>query len=69
MARAFHWAAVFCVGLLAVPAQAETAPEPYPTFTFKRISAPEAAGQKRITVQIDPAEQAARLALAPLPPP
>ena len=69
MARAFHWAAVFCVGLLAVPAQAETAPEPYPTFTFKRISAPKAAGQKRITVQIDPAEQAARLALAPLPPP
>lgn len=42
-------------------------------FTFKRIKPPE-AGAKRITVQVDPVEQAKRLALAadtpwvPLPP-
>lgn len=69
MARALQWAAVCCAGILAMPALGETIPEPYPTFTFKRISAPKPGGQKRITVQIDPAEQAARLALAPLPPP
>ncbi|MES2143397.1 MAG: lytic transglycosylase domain-containing protein [Pseudomonadota bacterium] len=54
---------------LAVPAFAAGAQE----FTFKRIK-PPGAGDKRITVQIDPAEQARRLALAatspwrPLPP-
>ncbi|MBC7142516.1 MAG: lytic transglycosylase domain-containing protein [Rhodobacteraceae bacterium] len=51
-----------------------TAANGYPDFTFKRISAPKASGAapatgaKRITVQIDPEEQARRLA-ARLPPP
>jgi hypothetical protein len=40
----------------------------YPDFTFKRISAPAATAAKRITVQIDPEEQAERLASGPLPP-
>ena len=35
------------------------------SFTFRRIAVGEAATGKRITVQIDPAEQAARLAAAP----
>ncbi|MCY1127011.1 lytic transglycosylase domain-containing protein [Frigidibacter sp. RF13] len=52
-----------------VDAPAAAAPEPYPSFTFKRISAPKAGTTKRITVQIDPAEQAARLAAPVLPPP
>lgn len=43
------------------------APQALPEFTFKRISAPAPGTAKRITVQIDPAEQAARLAIAPLP--
>ncbi|MGB3146336.1 MAG: lytic transglycosylase domain-containing protein [Paracoccaceae bacterium] len=43
--------------------EAATAAEDFPDFTFKRIKAPSAAGPKsRILVQIDPAEQAARLA-------
>ena len=58
-------------------AQAQDAPNPgasangYPDFTFKRISAPghTASGAKRITIQIDPVEQARRLAAGPLPPP
>ncbi|WP_284163565.1 lytic transglycosylase domain-containing protein [Frigidibacter sp. SD6-1] len=53
----------------AQSAPAAAAPEPYPSFTFKRISAPKAGTTKRITVQIDPAEQAARLAAPVLPPP
>lgn len=40
----------------------------YPDFTFKRIGAPAATAAKRITVQIDPEEQARRLASGPLPP-
>lgn len=68
MARAMLWAAVCCAGICAA-ARAETTADPYPTFTFKRSAAPKSGTQKRITVQIDPAEQAARLALAPLPPP
>ncbi|WP_347311078.1 lytic transglycosylase domain-containing protein [Defluviimonas sp. SAOS-178_SWC] len=53
---------------------AKTAANGYPDFTFKRISAPKgsasvsATGAKRITVQIDPEEQARRLATR-LPPP
>ncbi|OYX43799.1 MAG: lytic murein transglycosylase [Rhodobacterales bacterium 32-67-9] len=56
-------------------APAGTAQNGYPEFTFKRISAPKASGPvttasgaKRITVQIDPEEQARRLATR-LPPP
>lgn len=56
----------------SVPVCAETTPGAYPEFTFKRISVPGfkgagAAGGKRITVQIDPEEQARRLAAGALP--
>jgi membrane-bound lytic murein transglycosylase B len=53
------------IGLLAMSGMtlAQVAPEPQ-DFTFKRLK-PPAAGQKRITVQIDPAEQARRLAAYP----
>ncbi len=55
-------------------ARAETTPDAYPDFTFKRITAPgfkgaATAGAKRITVQIDPEEQARRLAAGALPMP
>ena len=46
----------------------ETTPTGYPEFTFKRIGAPKSTTAKRITVQIDPEEQARRLAAGPLPP-
>ncbi|MCI2392977.1 transglycosylase SLT domain-containing protein [Aliiroseovarius sediminis] len=42
-------------------ARADTTPAPFPDFTFKRVTVPP-AGAKRITIQIDPAEQAAALA-------
>ena len=39
-------------------------------FTFRRVTVPpKGAAGKRITVQIDPAEQARRLAVTPKPPP
>src|SRR5690606_20330890 len=66
--------AVLCLsGGIAVaeaPAAATyvTVASAYPEFTFKRISAPSATSAKRITVQIDPEEQAKRLATGPLPP-
>ena len=80
MAQAKRRAAVFiaCVFACAIAGQAvaqtateppEPAPELYPSFTFKRIPVPAAGTKKRITVQIDPAEQAARLAAPVLPPP
>ncbi len=49
-------------------ASAGTGANGYPDFTFKRISAPSATAAKRITVQIDPEEQAKRLVSGPLPP-
>lgn len=82
MARIFGWAASLCVAVLPVLAGAEDAPvivppiEPavvkpagYTDFTFKRISAPKSGTPgKRITVQIDPEEQALRLAAGlPMP--
>lgn len=39
------------------------APKPFPDFSAKRIGAPTAPVGKRITVQIDPVEQAALLAV------
>lgn len=62
------WAAIACAVLGVTPALGEGTPEGYPDFTFKRIKAPSASGPKRITVQIDPKEQAARLAWT-MPPP
>lgn len=57
------------LALLTGNAAAESGPKGYPDFTFKRIGAPKSTSAKRITVQIDPEEQAERLASAPLPPP
>ncbi len=59
-------------GLLAITlavagvaaAQAEVLPQPE-NFTFKRIKVPQPGAGKRITVQIDPAEQARVLAALP----
>jgi len=59
---------------LADPAPGAAAPEAgpgpqvYPDFTFKRVAPPKPGTGKRITVQIDPAEQARMLA-AVMPPP
>lgn len=67
-------ACVLWAGLAAAEAPAKTAANGYPDFTFKRISAPKSSvatpgtGAKRITIQIDPEEQARRLATR-LPPP
>lgn len=69
--RGVGWAAMMIAAtFVAVQAhaQSEAEPQPWPEFTFKRISAPQSGTAKRITVQIDPQEQAARLAAAlPLP--
>ncbi|MCB2117394.1 MAG: lytic transglycosylase domain-containing protein [Rhodobacteraceae bacterium] len=60
-------AVLACTATLAF-AEAKSV-SPYPDFTFKRISAPTGlpgtGGAKRITVQIDPEEQAERLAARP----
>ena len=48
--------------LCAAPALAD-GPQPFPEFTFKRIGVPQGGSTGRITVQIDPAEQAAALAV------
>lgn len=57
------------LALAAGGVAAENAPSGYPEFTFKRIGAPQSGSAKRITIQIDPEEQARRLAAGPLPPP
>lgn len=58
------WVGALVAG--AAPAQilSDPAVQDTPTFTFKRIGAPTKSTGKRITVQIDPAEQAERLAAA-----
>lgn len=72
-AVAFAVALVAGIGLADAETSAEPSAAAYPDFTFKRISAPEfkkaPAGAKRITVQIDPEEQARRLASGSLPRP
>lgn len=68
MTLSVRWAVFASAVVCALQAGAETPPQTYPDFTFKRISAPKSGSQKRITVQINPEEQAARLASA-LPPP
>ena len=64
MTLGVRWVLVASVIVCAMQAAAETVAPVYPDFTFKRISAPKAGSQKRIMVQIDPAEQAERLASA-----
>lgn len=61
MTRGLARILALCAAVAAAPVGAEETPAPYPEFTFKRIGVPQ-AGQKRITVQIDPAEQARMLA-------
>lgn len=61
-------------GLAAVLAAAATLalaedPAPMPEFTFKRLSVKDIQPGKRITVQIDPVEQAALLSARPWPDP
>ncbi len=51
------------------PQVTEPPPPAYVDFTFKRVSTPTSGSQKRITVQIDPTEQAKRLATPFLPEP
>lgn len=68
MTRGVSLTAIACEVVFAFSAGAETAVPAYPDFTFKRITAPTSGtGAKRITVQIDPVEQAERLASAQLP--
>jgi soluble lytic murein transglycosylase-like protein len=73
-------AALFVVAVVAKAALAtdpepadiatQAAPTPPRDFTFRRISvAPPVAGARRITVQIDPEEQARLLAINPARPP
>ena len=54
-----------CLTATSVPVEA---PEPFAGFEAKRIKPPQAGTRKRITVQIDPAEQLAALARRPSPP-
>lgn len=59
------------LSVLAGPAAAMDAPPSpaAPGFTFKRVAPPASGAGRRITVQIDPAEQARVLAAAPVLPP
>lgn len=72
MAHGVRLAAFAAAIIYATGVSAETAtpivPQPLADFTFRRIAVPKSGTQKRITVQIDPVEQAERLASA-MPPP
>ena len=52
---------------LAGPVQAQEARDPYPEFTFRKVAPPSGAVTRRITVQIDPEEQARMLAAEVFP--
>ena len=53
---------VWALGLAGI-AFGQDNPPPYPDFTFKRVTVPQAGATSRLTVQIDPEEQAAALAV------
>lgn len=59
--RRFVSISIFLTFAMGVQAQADNTPAPFPDFTFKRVSVPQ-AGARRITIQIDPVAQAAALA-------
>ena len=63
-------AGVLAISVMLSGAQvaAEDGPLPYPDFTFKRVGVPS-PGARRLTIQIDPAEQARLLAAVTPPPP
>lgn len=50
---------------LGAPVAAEESRAAHPDFTFRRVAPPKPGAGPRITVQIDPAEQARRLAAFP----
>lgn len=53
-------------GQVADGVSVEKKPPPsFESFTFRRVGLPGAPGSRRITVQIDPAEQARRMAASP----
>lgn len=58
--------AALCFALIGGPVVAQT-PQPFPEFTFKRVAPPSAGTSKRITIQIDPSETAARAPAAQAP--
>ncbi|MCK0169966.1 lytic transglycosylase domain-containing protein [Aliiroseovarius sp. S1123] len=60
MRRVMYIGTVWVLGLAGVAFGQDT-PPPYPDFTFKRVTVPQAGAGKRLTVQIDPEEQAAAL--------
>ncbi|WP_369914967.1 lytic transglycosylase domain-containing protein [Maritimibacter sp. 55A14] len=60
---------IFAVVLvLAVPARGQSDPPPFKDFTFKRVTPPKPGQARRITIQIDPEEQAAAVAPPPATP-
>jgi len=60
------WYLAIIAGLLVAPdIGLSQVPPDVPDFTFRRVK-PPAPGERRITVQIDPAEQARRLAAYPV---
>lgn len=66
--EARFWIAVAAVAVAQVafaagPLQAEL--QGFEDFSFRRVKPPDAGAPRRITVQIDPAEQARRLAASP----
>ncbi|WP_145109379.1 lytic transglycosylase domain-containing protein [Cereibacter sediminicola] len=56
---------LFLAAALAVPGMAWAELGPSGDFTFRRVKPPGEGASRRITVQIDPAEQARRLAALP----
>ncbi len=62
--RRFVNISIFLTLVMGSQVQADDAPAPFADFTFKRVGVPD-AGAKRITIQIDPAAQAAALAVKP----
>jgi soluble lytic murein transglycosylase-like protein len=61
-------AIMICTTLICVQAAAESGPQPYPDFTFKRVGLPDPAAGKRINIQIDPEEQRRMLSAVMVPP-
>lgn len=63
-------AALAMSGVILAPAAllAEPTPPEAEDFTFRRIAVPQPGGGPRITTQIDPEDQARRLAILPTPP-